>query len=699
VFSSEALLVAEDRLLARARTTTGPTINLATMERVARRPDRQGRLLGDDQAEALARIAVSGRVLDVLVGPAGAGKATAMRALRRAWEAEHGKGSVVGLAPSSVAAQVLADDLGIRTENTAKWWDTHQRTGGTFLTRQLVILDEASLAGTASLDRITFLAARAGAKVLLVGDYAQLQSVEAGGAFALLVHDRDDSPELVDVHRFTHDWEKAAALVLRHGRPEAIDTYAAHDRIRGGDTATMMNAAYVAWRADLQAGLATVLVADVTETVAALNERARADLILDGTVDATRETALHDGTRAGIGDAVITRRNDRRLRAGRGWVRNGDRWIVTDLRRDGSLTVRRVGRRWGGSVVLPASYVAEDLELGYAVTAHRGQGITTDTTHVLVDSGTTRENLYVALTRGRDHNAAYVATDRPDDTHDTPHPGDDSDATARTVLYGVLQHIGAQPSAHEAIRIEQDSWGSIAQLAAEYETIAQAAQYDRWAALIRSCRLTPDQAEAAIASETFGALSAELRRAEANHHNVDTLLPRLAAARGFADAEDIAAVLHERLTRATARPASHGGNRRAPHLIAGLIPDANGPMSSDMQRALTDRRDLIETRAEAVIRTALAEHQSWTEHLGPPPANPAGNATWRRMARTVAAYRDRYAITAPAPLGPSAEGAAQRIDASRARSAVDRARQITQAGRDRHEPDGHTRSRRTSPAL
>ncbi|MBX4378510.1 AAA family ATPase, partial [Mycobacterium tuberculosis] len=82
---------------------------------------REGRLLGDDQAEALTQIAVSGRVLDVLVGPAGAGKTTAMSALRRTWEKQHGNGSVVGLAPSAVAAQVLGEDLGIATENTAKW--------------------------------------------------------------------------------------------------------------------------------------------------------------------------------------------------------------------------------------------------------------------------------------------------------------------------------------------------------------------------------------------------------------------------------------------------------------------------------------------------------------------------------------------------------------------------------------------------
>ncbi|HAS32925.1 MAG TPA: conjugal transfer protein, partial [Microbacterium sp.] len=71
------------RLLERARMTTGPTVPLTTVERIAARPDREGRLLGDDQAAALASVAVSGRIVDVLVGPAGAGKTTAMSALRR----------------------------------------------------------------------------------------------------------------------------------------------------------------------------------------------------------------------------------------------------------------------------------------------------------------------------------------------------------------------------------------------------------------------------------------------------------------------------------------------------------------------------------------------------------------------------------------------------------------------------------------
>lgn len=76
VYSTEGMLAAEDRLIDRANITTGPTVQLDKVERVTQKPDAEGRRLGADQVEALTRIALSGRVVDVLVGPAGAGNTT-----------------------------------------------------------------------------------------------------------------------------------------------------------------------------------------------------------------------------------------------------------------------------------------------------------------------------------------------------------------------------------------------------------------------------------------------------------------------------------------------------------------------------------------------------------------------------------------------------------------------------------------------
>lgn len=680
VFSSEDLLAAEDRLLERSRSLTAPTVLLETVEKITRQPDAQGRVLSDEQGAALSAIAVSGRVVDVLVGAAGAGKTTAMSALRRAWETEHGKGSVVGLAPSAVAAGVLGEDLGIATENTAKWWQNHLIHGTTFQAGQLVIVDEASLAGTHSLDRITKLAQEAGATVLLVGDYAQLQSVEAGGAFNLLVSDRDDAPELVDIHRFTNEWEKIASLSLRHGHIEIIDTYLEQGRIHGGEEEAMIDAAYNAWRTDTQAGRISVLIAESSQTVTTLNNRARHDSILDGTLRSLKEVELNDGSLAGVGDVVITRRNDRRLQGAGTWVRNGDRWKITKVRDDGSVTIRPAWRRYGGAITLPAAYVSEFVDLGYAVTAHRAQGITTDTAHTVATSRSTRENFYVSMTRGRHANHAYVAVDQPDEVHDQAHPSENPDATARSVLYGVLQHFGAELSAHETITAEHERWGSIAQLAAEYETIAQAAQHDRWADLLRRSGLTTEQVDDVLGSDAYGALSAELRRAEANHHYPESLVPRLIQARPLDDADDLASVIHHRLERATTRLAGSGRTRKPPRLIAGLIPEANGLLRPDMRRALEERRNLIQQRAESCLDAALVGDEAWTHLLGPSPRTKRAAAVWRQSAITVVAYRDKHGITSAHPVGPSPQDALQQIDFSRAQAALGRAGALARAG-------------------
>ncbi|CEG94929.1 C-terminal helicase domain-containing protein [Propionibacterium freudenreichii] len=301
--------------------------------------------------------------------------------------------------------------------------------------------------------------------------------------------------------------------------------------------------------------------------------------------------------------------------------------------------------------------------LGYAITAHRAQGVTTDTAHVIATATTTRENFYVAMTRGADGNYAYVVLDRPDDSHGVPHPSDNPDATARSVLYGVIQHIGAELSAHEAITAEQERWSNIGQLAAEYETIAQAAQHDRWAGLFAVAGLTVEQVDAVLDSDAYPALSAELRHAEANHHNLDTLPPRLIAARGLDDADDIASVIHARIARATTRPAGSGRTRKPPRLIAGLLPYAEGPMADDMRQALDERHELIEARAEAVLAGALADKALWTAQLGPEPKDLNQGKAWRRAAVVVAAYRDRYQVTDDqTPLGPPPQNTRQKID-------------------------------------
>jgi hypothetical protein len=525
-YTSPAILAAETRLLDAATTGIGPALDPAAVDVVvvaltvdADRPldeviDRRVRAarlarLSPDQAAAVAQVCTGGRAVQVLVGPAGTGKTTTLKVIARLWGRDAGNvgdgPAVIGLAPSATAAARLSAALRIPCETTAKW--LHETTGAAGQERaalltdlatprpapadreqrraravawqrlnaeadrwrlnpgQLVIVDEASLAGTVDLDQIVTQARAAGAGVLLVGDQHQLSAVQAGGAFGLLAR-RTRTTELSGLWRFRNRWEADATRQLRHGDPTALDSYAVHGRVHDGDHDEVLVAALAAWRADTDAGLESLLIAADTDTVRELNARIRLDNTTTGRATPTG-VALWDGTTAGVGDRVTTRRNDRsqRLPDG-GHVRNGETFTVVAVHPDGSLDahpardaasreapVNALGRDATASIRIPAEYVAEHVELGYAITAHRAQSATVDTAHVVTGPGMTREHLYVAMTRGRAANHAYVPLDHHPDI-DEAHHTDATDllpVTGREVLEQILATSGAEQSATEQL--------------------------------------------------------------------------------------------------------------------------------------------------------------------------------------------------------------------------------------------------------
>lgn len=98
-------------------------------------------------------------------------------------------------------------------------------------------------------------------------------------------------------------------------------------------------------------------------------------------------------------------------------------------------------------------------------------------------------------------------------------------------------------------------------------------------------------------------------------------------------------------------------------------------MTDDMRTALDERQQLIERRAVDRARTALTKGDAWTRHLGPPPTEPTQRQTWFRDLATVAAYRDRHAITGDTPVDPVTVHAGQ-PDAQIAYAAVSRAHRL-----------------------
>jgi hypothetical protein len=182
------------------------------------------------------------------------------------------------------------------------------------------------------------------------------------------------------------------------------------------------------------------------ETVDQLANRARAHRVTAGEVD-PRGIVVRNQI-VGVGDEIVTTHNDRRLVTTTGaWVRNGDRWQVTRRSRRGALQLSSLDGR--GMVTVPGAYVAEHLALGYAITVHKGQGVTTDEAVLVVERATSAEHLYVGMTRGRQHNLACVVTEPAGDEHQKKEP-----PTAGEVLAGALRKTSNEKSATETLRDE-----------------------------------------------------------------------------------------------------------------------------------------------------------------------------------------------------------------------------------------------------
>ena len=276
-YTSTRILAAEQRLLAAAARRDGPVAAPATVEVAVLEAVANGVQLNAGQVALVRAMATSPARLQLAIAPAGTGKTTAMRSLAHAWT--DSGGHVIGLAPSAAAAAALGEQLGAATETVAKL--TWSLTSGDLPAwaaavgpSTLVVLDEAAMADTLSLDAVVTFAVSRGATVRLVGDDAQLAAIGAGGVLRDIaeVH---GAVRLHEVVRFTDPAEAAASLALREGRPEALGYYLDHDRVHVGDLATLTEDVFAAWRADRGRGLDAVMLAPTRDLVTDLNRRAR----------------------------------------------------------------------------------------------------------------------------------------------------------------------------------------------------------------------------------------------------------------------------------------------------------------------------------------------------------------------------------------------------------------------------------------
>jgi conjugative relaxase-like TrwC/TraI family protein len=548
-YTSQRILDAEQRILTAAGRHDGAAVDPSAVELALLEMAANGTALDAGQAALVRQMCTSARV-ELAIAPAGAGKTTAMRALTLAWTEDGGQ--VIGLAPS--AAAVLAEHTGIQTDTLAKltWGIRHGDLPGwaTEIDRRtLIIIDEAGMADTLSLDTAIQYAIDRGASVRLIGDDQQLAAIGAGGILRDIKHTHD-ALHLGELHRFTNPAEAAASLALRDGDPRALAFYLDHRRVHVGDLAKATEDAFTAWVADLAAGLDAIMLAPTRELVADLNQRARSHRLRH--VHSGPEVQLADGNQASVGDVIITRTNDRPLRlSATDWVKNGDRWIITHIGLYGDLDIRH--NRSQLVVRLPADYVRASTGLGYATTIHGAQGVSADTMHGLLTGQESRQQLYTMLTRGRHANHLYLQVGGDGDPHSLIRPAANAPRTPTETLQQIIARDRSATSATTQLRELNDPAARLydavqrytdgLQLATEQlvgpRVVAELDQADRYVPGLTSEPAWP----------TLRAHLLALAAATGEHPLRDMLTA--ASGRDLQTAGDMAAVLDWRLTRLT----------------------------------------------------------------------------------------------------------------------------------------------------
>lgn len=599
IYTSSGVLHSEDRLLEAAQKQVIPA---ATAEAFERALAMQGKTFDAGQLAMAREFACSEKLLRVGVGPAGAGKTTALR-LAADTITEAG-GKVIGLAPTAAAAAVMSNELGSAATTIDSFVIAH-RSGKPDPTMipapgDVIVLDEAGMVGTGLFAQAVTIAEQHGAVVRALGDDQQLSAVGSGGALRL-IRNEAGAVHLEDLHRFrnpdgtANEAEAAATLALREPPAVGVDDpwtfYRNNRRVVAGDAETMTAEVFEAWQKDTNAGKHSVMMAFDNNTVTELNARAQSYRLATGQINDGPGAVLRDGLTAHAGDVVVTRDNNRRMSVNQGkdFVKNNDVWTVAAVHDDGGLSVKH--QVHGGTTTLPESYVQENTMLGYAATIHRTQGMTCDTTHAMISSGLTRSLAYVAASRGRESNHLYGALEEGE------------------TLDGLLESVAANHdtnlTAHELAAAARAQARSIPDRSAAYRDVDEQAGMERMKNVARRT-LGDGAAQGLIQEDAWEALARTMIGAENAGVELPGALADAYAQRDFRDAKDKSAVMVWRLEAETEATLDLAGGDR---------PLVN--LTDDHLAALRVRAADHAKRAGNVLsqKAPDAGQQPWTQRL------------------------------------------------------------------------------------
>lgn len=368
-------------------------------EKAAEAVLKRHRQLSVEQRAAIEHVTNPARIAAV-VGRAGAGKTTMMRAARDVWEAAGYR--VVGAALAGKAAEGLEKEAGIVSHTLSSWELRWQNGRDALDVKTVMVIDEAGMIASRQMATFVEAASRSGAKLVLVGDPDQLQPIEAGAAFRAIV-ERIGYAELDTIYRQKAQWMRDASLDFARGRiADALSAYRRQGRILGSELKAQAIENLIAdWNRDYDPTKSSLILAHLRRDVRTLNDMARGKLIERGLLEPGHAFRTEDGERRfAVGDQVVFLRNEGSL-----GVKNG--MIGKVMEAAPRRFVAEIGEGSDRQRVEVDQRFYRNVDHGYATTIHKAQGATVDRVKVLATLSLDRHLTYVAMTRHREDVALY----------------------------------------------------------------------------------------------------------------------------------------------------------------------------------------------------------------------------------------------------------------------------------------------------
>jgi Ti-type conjugative transfer relaxase TraA len=349
--------------------------------------------LSNEQKTAIEHITGDARIAAV-IGRAGAGKTTMMKAAHEAWTAAGHR--VVGAALAGKAAEGLEKEAGIVSRTLASWERRWSQGRGLVDDKTIFVLDEAGMVSSRQMALVVEAVTKAGAKLVLIGDPEQLQPIEAGAAFRAIA-DRVGYAELETIYRQHEQWMRDASLHLARGNVgKAIEACRANGKVIGAELkADAVSSLIADWNRDYDPAMSTLILAHLRRDVKMLNELARARLVERGIIQAGSAFKTADGIRNfAPGDQIVFLKNEGSL-----GVKNGMLGRVAEA--IAGRLVAEIGDGEHRRFVSVEQRFYNNVDHGYATTIHKSQGATVDRVKVLASLSLDRHLTYVAMTRHR----------------------------------------------------------------------------------------------------------------------------------------------------------------------------------------------------------------------------------------------------------------------------------------------------------